>query len=48
MNRKFVLISKKQILERRANKFGTGCHVVIPKKYSGKNVKVILEKRGEK
>ena len=32
-----------EILERKASKFGTGAHVIIPKKYAGKKVKIIVE-----
>ena len=33
-----------EILERVASKFGTGAHVIIPKEYIGKKVKIIVEK----
>tara|TARA_B100000315_G_C14229900_1_gene430429 strand:- start:29 stop:328 length:300 start_codon:yes stop_codon:yes gene_type:complete len=33
-----------EILERTASKFGTGCHVIIPKEYAEKEVKIIIEK----
>ena len=29
-----------EILERTATKFGTGAHVIIPKEYAGKKVKI--------
>ena len=32
-----------EILERKASKFGTGAHVIIPKKHAGKKVKIIVE-----
>ena len=32
-----------EILERKASKFGTGAHVIIPKKYASKKVKIIIE-----
>ena len=35
------------ILERKASKFGTGAHVVIPKEHVGKKVKIIVEKEDE-
>lgn len=35
-----------EILERKASKFGTGAHVIIPKEHTGKKVKIIVE--GEK
>ena len=31
-----------EILERKASKFGTGAHVIIPKKYAGKKIKIIV------
>jgi len=36
-----------EILERRASKFGTGAHVIIPKEHAGKKVKVIVEDEDE-
>jgi len=33
-----------EILERVASKFGTGGHVIIPKGYIGKKVKIIIGK----
>jgi putative transposon-encoded protein len=35
-----------EILERQVAGFGTGCHVIVPKEYLGKRVKIIFE--GEK
>jgi putative transposon-encoded protein len=32
-----------EVLERNASKFGTGAHVIIPKEYINKKVKIILE-----
>jgi putative transposon-encoded protein len=32
-----------EILERTASKFGTGCHVIVPKEYEGKHLKIIFE-----
>ena len=32
-----------EILERKASKFGTGAHVIIPKEHAGKKVKIIIE-----
>ena len=32
-----------EILERTASKFGNSCHVIIPKEYVGKRVKIIVE-----
>ncbi|HOC96792.1 DUF2080 family transposase-associated protein [Candidatus Pacearchaeota archaeon] len=37
-----------EILERKASKFGTGAHVIIPKEYINKKVKIILEDEDEK
>ena len=36
-----------EILERVASKFGTGAHVIIPKEYIGKKVKIIIGKEVE-
>ena len=33
-----------EILERKASKFGTGAHVIIPKEHIGKKIKIIVEK----
>jgi putative transposon-encoded protein len=38
-----------EIIERSVSKFGTGCHIIVPKEYEGKSVKIIFEenhKRG--
>ena len=32
-----------EILERTASKFGTGAHIIIPKEYTDKKVKIIFE-----
>jgi putative transposon-encoded protein len=32
-----------EILERKASRFGTGAHVIIPKEYIDKKVKIIVE-----
>jgi putative transposon-encoded protein len=32
-----------EIIERKASKFGTGAHVIIPKEYIDKKVKIIVE-----
>ena len=38
-----------EILERKASKFGTGAHVIIPKEHIGKKIKIIIEKsKGDK
>lgn len=31
-----------EILERKASKFGTGAHVIIPKEHAGKKIKIII------
>jgi len=45
MGKKEIVIrfSGSEIIERTASKFGTGAHVVVPKEYAGKKVKIILE-----
>ena len=47
MNRKLTLLSKREILERKAGKFGTGCHVIIPKEYANRKIKIIVEEENE-
>ncbi len=37
----------KEILEREASKFGTGAHVIVPKEYAGKKLKIILEEEDD-
>jgi putative transposon-encoded protein len=32
-----------EIIERAVSKFGTGAHIVVPKEYAGKKVKIIFE-----
>ena len=32
-----------EIIERTASSFGTGCHVIVPKEYKGKTLKIILD-----
>ena len=32
-----------EIIERTVSKFGTGAHVVVPKEYVGKKIKIIVE-----
>lgn len=32
-----------EIIERKASQFGTGAHVIIPKEYINKKVKIIVE-----
>jgi len=42
-----IKIKVKEILERKVSKFGTGAHVIVPKEYKGKKVKIILEEGEE-
>ena len=37
-----------KIIERVVTKFGTGAHVVVPKEYAGKRVKIIFEGENDK
>jgi putative transposon-encoded protein len=37
-----------EIIERVASKFGTGCHVIVPKEYAGKKIKIILDETDDK
>jgi putative transposon-encoded protein len=37
-----------EILERKASKFGTGAHILIPKEHLGKKIKIIIEDDNEK
>ena len=32
-----------EIIERSVTKFGTGAHIVVPKEYADKKVKIIFE-----
>jgi putative transposon-encoded protein len=45
MPRKEIIIKFEgsEILERKASKFGTGAHIIIPKEYINKKVKIIME-----
>jgi putative transposon-encoded protein len=36
-----------EIIERQVTNFGTGAHIIVPKEYSGKKVKIILEDKDE-
>jgi len=38
-----IKFSGSEIIEREASKFGTGAHVIVPKEYAGKHVKIIFE-----
>jgi len=35
-----------EILNRPVRKVGTGCHVIVPKKYLNKTVKIVVLKEG--
>ena len=50
MPRKEIIIKFEgsEILERKASKFGTGAHVIIPKEYINKKVKIIMEDEDDK
>lgn len=50
MTKKQIIIKfdGSEILERKASKFGTGAHVIIPKEYIDKKVKIIMEDEDEK
>lgn len=37
-----VYLDGSEILERQVSGFGTGCHVIVPKEYLGKKVKIIF------
>jgi putative transposon-encoded protein len=39
-----------EIIERQVSAFGTGAHIIVPKEYSNKKVKIIFEgsKNGKK
>ncbi len=37
-----------EVIERKASKFGTGAHVVVPKGYIDKKIKIILEVENDK
>jgi putative transposon-encoded protein len=37
-----------EILERTASRFGTGAHVIVPKEYAGKKLKIIFEEDASK
>lgn len=43
-NKITIEFSGSEIIERRATAFGTGAHVIIPKEYSGKKLKIIFVK----
>jgi len=43
-NKKEIIVKFEgsEIIEREVSKFGTGAHVIVPKEYVGKKVKIIL------
>ena len=47
MNKKMELISEREIIERESSRFGTGAHIIIPKEYVGKKIKIIVENGGK-
>jgi putative transposon-encoded protein len=42
-NEILIKLAGSEILERQVSAFGTGCHVIVPKEYVGKKVKIIFE-----
>jgi putative transposon-encoded protein len=38
-----IKLSGSEIIDREVSKFGTGAHVIVPKEYAGKHVKIIFE-----
>ena len=38
-----IELSGSEIIEREVSKFGTGAHIIVPKNYANKKVKVIFE-----
>jgi len=38
-----VRFSGSEIIEREVSKFGTGAHIIVPKEYANKKVKIIFE-----
>lgn len=42
-NQIVVSFEGSEIVERVASKFGTGAHVIVPKEYIGKKIKIICE-----
>ena len=48
MKDKIIIKTQKEVLERKASKFGTGAHIIIPKECIGKKIKIIIEDDGDK
>jgi putative transposon-encoded protein len=46
-NEIIVKFEGSEILERTATNFGTGAHVIIPKEYSGRKIKIIIGEENE-
>lgn len=42
-----IKLKGSEVIERKVSKFGTGSHVVVPKEYLGKKVKIIIEGEDE-
>jgi putative transposon-encoded protein len=38
-----IKFSGSEIIEREVSKFGTGAHLIVPKEYAGRTVKIIFE-----
>jgi putative transposon-encoded protein len=36
-----------EIIEKNVKNFGTGAHIILPKKYANKKVKIIVEEKNE-
>ncbi|UCD21172.1 MAG: DUF2080 family transposase-associated protein [archaeon] len=41
-----IKFGNSEIIERKASKFGTGAHIIVPKEFKGKKVKIIFERGG--
>ncbi len=42
-NEIIIKFGNSEIIERVVTKFGTGAHIVVPKEYADKKVKIIFE-----
>ncbi len=38
-----IKFGNSEIIEREVTRFGTGAHIVVPKEYANKKVKIIFE-----
>jgi len=36
-----------ELIERQVSEFGTGAHIIVPKEYVGKKVKIIFENKSK-